>query len=99
MICPEQPLHVIKNVSFVIDMNSLDDPNDLKADENGVWKRMGSPVAYISIYRKEGVDYIYRRSKLGKTSSHYKVTRTYYKHLDSPDFHRVIVTIHGKLWA
>ena len=99
MICHEQPLHVNKNVSFVIDMNSLDDPNDLKADENGVWKRMGSPVAYISIYRKEGVDYIYRRSKLGKTSSRYKVTRTYYKHLDSPDFHQVIVTIHGKLWA
>lgn len=59
MICHEQPLHVNKNVSFVIDMNSLDDPNDLKADENGVRKRMGS-LLHILVFtrKKELITYI-----------------------------------------
>ncbi len=33
---------------------------------------------------------------MGHTSHHYKMTRTYYKHSDSPDFSRIIVTVHNK---
>ena len=25
--------------------------NDIKADENGVWTRKGSPVAYVSVHK------------------------------------------------
>ena len=43
-ICCTQPVNVVSNVSFVVDVQSLDDPNDLKADENGVWERKGSLI-------------------------------------------------------
>ena len=36
-ICSKQPVQVCRNVSFVVDLNMLDDPLDIRADENGVW--------------------------------------------------------------
>ena len=46
-ICTSQPVLVCHNIAFVVNLHSLDDPKDLRADENGVWKRMGAPVAYV----------------------------------------------------
>ena len=43
-MCTKQPVRVCKNTSFVVDLHSLDDPQDVRADENGVWQRNGSPV-------------------------------------------------------
>ena len=37
-------VNVVSNVSLVVDVQSFDDPNDLKADENGVWERKGSLI-------------------------------------------------------
>ena len=39
------------NVSFVINLSSLDDPNNLPADENVVWNHQSAPIAYVSIYK------------------------------------------------
>ena len=49
-VCSKQPVRVCRNVAFVVDLHSLDDPLDIRADENGVWKRKGSPVTYVSIH-------------------------------------------------
>ena len=49
-ICSKQPVRVSHNVSFVVDLNALDDPKDIRADENGVWQCNGSPVTYVSIH-------------------------------------------------
>ena len=55
-ICSKQPVDVCRNVSFVVDLHKLDDPVDVRADENGVWVRKGSPVAYVSMHTKERQD-------------------------------------------
>ena len=47
-------MSVCHNVALVVNLQSLDDTKDLRADENGVWKRMGSPIAYVSIHRNHG---------------------------------------------
>ena len=87
-ICCMQPVNVSSDVSFIMNIEALDNPNDLKADVVGVWERKGSPVAYFSVHKRNGKIKIYRRSKLGSISNHFKITRTYYKHTDSPDFSR-----------
>ena len=97
-ICSKQPVNVCKNASFVVDLHMLDDPVDIRADENGVWKHTGSPVAYISLHTEDGETSIFRRNKMAAKSNHYKVTRMYYRHNSSPDFTRVITVIHG-MWA
>lgn len=96
-ICTQQPVYICHNSSFVVDQTTLDDPDDLKADENGVWKRKGSPQSLTSAYTIIGTKRkVYRRSQMGSTIHHYKITRTYYHHSSSPDFRRTIVTVHSK---
>ena len=95
-ICTSQPVLVCHNVAFVVNLHSLDDPKDLRADENGVWKRMGAPVAYVSLHKNHGsVPEIKRRTKMGNHSHHYKISRTYYRHSTSSDFRRIITTVQG----
>ena len=94
-VCSKQPVHICHNVSFVVDVQSLDDPQDIRADENGVWKRKGSPVAYVSLHTSSGKTTVMRRRRMGNHSHHYKITRTYYRHSCSLDFTRIITTVHG----
>ena len=98
-ICSKQPVQVCRNVSFVVDLNMLDDPSDVRADENGVWNRKGSPVAYVSKHTDKGKTRFFRRNKAPTRSNHYKITRTYYRHASSPDFTRIITVVHGEIYS
>ena len=49
-LCSKQPTRVFRNAAFVGNLDSLDAFNDIKADENGVWKRKGAPVGYVSVH-------------------------------------------------
>ena len=71
-ICSKQPVRICHNVSFVVDLHSLDDPKDIRADENGVSQRNGSPVAYVSIHGAK----VFRRTNMGNHSHHYKISRS-----------------------
>ena len=56
-ICSVQPIRVYHNSAFVVDVHVLIDPKDVRADENGEWKRTGAPVAYpISVSTKESLE-------------------------------------------
>ena len=81
----KQPVHVCRNVSFVVDLQKLDDPMDIRADENGVWVRQDSPVAYVSKHTNDGKTRFFRRTKKRTQPHHFKITRTYYQHAASPD--------------
>ena len=95
-ICTRQPTSVCRNSAYVVDLNSLDHPNDIRADDNGIWIRNGFPVAYISVHKEsDGSHKIHKRSKLDKTSHHFKLIRVYYRHADSPDFKKIISTVEG----
>lgn len=74
-ICSKQPVQVCRNASFVVDLHQLDDPADVRADENGVWKRKGSPVAYVSMHTNEGKTRFFRRAKAPTRSNQYKITQ------------------------
>ena len=43
-VCSKQPVRVCQNVSFIVDLHMLDDPLDIRADINGVWRCKGSPI-------------------------------------------------------
>ena len=96
-ICSKQPVHVCRNVSFVVDLHKLDDPVDVRTDENGVWVRKGSPIAYVSVHSKKGKTRFFRRTKKPTQPHQFKITRTYYQHASSPDFTRMIAVAHGKV--
>ena len=95
--CTTQSVQACHNVSFLVDIQALDDPMDIRADENGAWDRKGSPVTYISVHNGRGTTAVYKRNHMGSHSHHYKITRVYYRHSSSPDFTRIITTVNGKL--
>ena len=70
-------MQVCHNVTFLVDLHALGDPMDVRADENGVWDRKGSPVAYVSIHKNGGTTAVYKHSLMGSHSSHHKITRVY----------------------
>ena len=97
-LCSKQPTCVNHNVSFVINLDTLDDYSDIRADENGVWKRKRAPIAIISVHtRSQKPAQIARRTRMKSLPHYYKLSRTYYNHSSSPDFHRIITTVYGKL--
>ena len=42
-MCSTQPVQVC-HVTFLVDLNALDDPMDIRDDENDAWDCKGSPV-------------------------------------------------------
>ena len=66
--CIKQPVHVQKNVSFVVNVSILDDPMDVRADENDVWMCKDSPVAYVSKHNKGDATLYYQHKD--KSSSY-----------------------------
>ena len=94
-LCTKQPVRVCNNATFVVDLNSLDHHQDIRADENGVWIRKGSPVAYVSVHTKDTQTKIFRRTSMGNHPNHFKITRICYRHSSSPDFQRIITTAYG----
>lgn len=83
-----------------MNLHSLGDPKDLRADDNGVWKRMGAPITLVSLHkgRYTGMPKVIRRSKIGTHFNRYKISRIYYRHSNSKDFHRIITTVQGQYW-
>lgn len=90
-----QPINVCHNVTFLVDLTRLDDYDDIKADEDGVWHRKGSPNAYITILTNNlgPRKCIYRCSKPHQHPNNYNITLTYYRHSVPPDFSRVITLV------
>ena len=49
LICSSHPVSVENNVSFVIDLSQLKNPNDVRSDDLGTWRCMGSRVMNFSV--------------------------------------------------
>ena len=43
----------MENASFVIDLDALPHPEDVRADDLGKWVHIGSPKSYIAVERNK----------------------------------------------
>ena len=77
-LCSIQPTKVCHNTTFVVDLHALDDIDDIRADENGVWIRKGSPIAFVSVHDNghDGKVKVVRRSRMGSHLHYYKRSLT-----------------------
>lgn len=53
-ICSQQPNNISGNTSFVVNLEMLDDPKDIAADDMGSYTQHGSPQEYIYVLFQEG---------------------------------------------
>ena len=91
--CRLQPLGVTENASFIIDLDYVQF-EDLKADDLGVWKSTGVKRSDFVITDEGEI-----RFQVGRShgTAHYTLFRRYYVHGTCLTFHRLIVSIQGKL--
>ena len=54
-ICQQKPSNITESSIFVVDVHSLQHPDDIKKDEFGIWNYSGShPQAYRVYHEEDG---------------------------------------------
>jgi len=82
-ICTQQPIGCTSSNTFVVDLSKLDDRNDIRADDLGVWVNKGVKSSFCNVKFKDDriksvkvLDY----KPSTKHSSVYRLKRTYWVH-------------------
>ena len=91
---------VENNYMFLVDLNSLNDPDDIKSDDCGHWIHNGgkSINAAVKFQNEKVVDV----QSIGKSATPdenrrlYSLVRTYYNHDPHKDFKRILYHIFGE---
>eukprot|EP00118_Oscarella_pearsei_P020416 m.221086 g.221086 ORF g.221086 m.221086 type:complete len:669 (+) comp39954_c1_seq15:519-2525(+) len=100
-ISTAQPVGVNHNAAFLVDLSCLRSVDDLKADDLGVWNAVGVPSRLVMTEEKEGMLHVnvmpsglkLKDAETSKRSSTLRLTRTYYRHGQEKDFHRIITAV------
>lgn len=90
-----QPTAVECNSVFLVDLKHLKKPKDILCDNLGAWKCNGCHYSWV-VVDEDGVVAITGKEKpTGDEGSPYRITKRYYNHKGSPDFHRLVVFVEG----
>ena len=93
-ICKVQPLGVMKNAIFQVDLDVVPF-SDLKADDLGSWNATGTKRTYFRF--TQGNSIRYATGVPSTSTSYFCLTRRYYVHKTYNRFHRIISDIKGML--
>lgn len=91
LICSSQPVSVENNVSFVVDLSKLKDPNDVRADDLGAWKCTGSRTLQFFVKCSNSTCHVV--TKLSPGATNISIRRQYYVHATDRDLHRMIAFV------
>ena len=100
-ICKECPTGINHSATFVVDLNKLKHPDDIKKDEFGKWNYSGSHCVLYSTW-KDGDDFQFKRidsrnSNQESDESIVQLRRVRCTHPSNHDFQRLLVFVAGKL--
>lgn len=91
-LCKTNPISVQNNVSFVVDLARLSNPNDVRADDLGVWKCTGSrSLRFLVKLDDKSCTVVSKHSPTDETVVH--IRRQYHVHGTDSDFHRMIAFV------
>ena len=98
-ICKNQPIHVDQNCTFVVDLNSLDNPEDIKSDDCGHWKHKGRKSTEVQVTLSKGkVVSVKSSTESDENSQCYKLVRVYYSHDPYDDFKRTFYYLFSEFY-
>ena len=93
-ICPTL---VQCNASFVVNMENVKNPLNLRADDNGVWVHNGVHTLWLAVRKSRKFEIPSRGPKpamhINSSAKLYYMKKSYHYLKTSPDFRRLIVTI------
>ena len=87
-ICRERPMRIIKSCTFVVDLDALKHPDDVKKGEFGKWHYSGSHVVCYKAYKSPtGVLEFEKASKTESESLNtFELRRVHCKHPSNSQF-------------
>jgi len=91
--CHVQPLGVMQNAVFIIDLDSVEF-DDIKADDLGSWRATGNKKQYFKIMPSGAIKYLQAKPADSKTQ-YYLLTRRYFVHQTYGKFHRMLADVQG----
>lgn len=94
LLCSAHPVSVQNNVSFVVDLSKLKDPNDVRADDLGTWKCTGSRLLRFTV-KISNID-CHIVSEMSSNAMVVNVRRQYHVHATDSDLHRMISSLENK---
>lgn len=100
-LCISQPVNVSHNISFLVDKKMLQNKDDVKCDDMGVWKHIGSPSKRFFIKGNENNAVEQIKPWQGKPKPNmddaYQLRRIYYVNGSDRKVRKIISTLQGKL--
>lgn len=94
--CSMVPTSINENVSFIVDLDCLEDPRDVLADDMGGWRNNGVHMTYFSVtLSPHKVDEV-NRCHSPHTASHI-LKRVYRTHTTNKTFKKMTAHICGKI--
>ena len=93
-VCKVQPLGVMRNAVFLIDLDEVH-YEDLKADDLGSWKATGTKRTYFRFTQSQAIRYASGKPSGSSTCEYFLLTRRYYVHQTCDRYHRLIADIKG----
>ena len=98
-VCRVQPVSIQHSCTFVVDLNCIADPNDLRADDCGVWKHKGLRKTWVIVDEECKVVYQRREHppslRTDQPGHLYLLSRIYHALQSSEDFRRMIALLKG----
>ena len=96
-ICHSKPSNVTQSATFVVDLESLDHPDDIKKDDFGKWVYSGShSVSYAAFESDGGLDFERVAGKLcTEVDNIFQLRRINCKHPTNPQCQRLLAFVTG----
>jgi hypothetical protein len=98
LICKERPIDIQRSSTFIIDLDTLEHPDDAKHDKFGKWNHCGShTIPFQAWYTEEGI-LRFKRVEAGSNKIDVQyLRRVHYNHPSDSRCKRMLAFITGKL--
>jgi len=93
-VCKVQPLGVMRNAVFMIDLDEVHF-NDLKADDLGSWRATGTKRTHFCFTQSQDIRFASGKPHGSTAGDYLLMTRRYYVHHTYDRFHWIITDIRG----
>ena len=95
-VCRRKPVSISKSATYVVDVRSLRNQDDIKKDEFGIWKYSGShPQPFKVYYEDDGEISVEKCSHRVSGSNVVYLRRLHCTHPSNVDFKRLICFLMG----
>ena len=98
LLCSKVPSSIASNVSFVVDTSTLEDTENIVADDMGAWKNNCVDTGYVRVSMTDGS--VTLNEKCGPPTSQsaptYTVKRVYHNHGTNPSLRKLTARLYGE---